>query len=177
MESKEPTRSQRFVAAMLEQCARDKGFAARLRRADNPDTEPYAYGILCAFGVNLERNEERRPFALIGAALSRDKRGRDGDLGLGEALRHCVEDEEQGAARLRRLLVCRRQEEVCRLLRPLLAYMAAKEAPLCHARLLDELLDFPSEKARRRIRLRWAQGYYGHDVEDETAEKGEACAS
>ena len=102
MESKEPTRSQRFVAAMLEQCARDKGFAARLRRADNPDTEPYAYGILCAFGVDLKQDKERRPFALIGAALSRDKRGRDGDLGLGEALRHCVEDEEQGAARLRR---------------------------------------------------------------------------
>lgn len=176
MENREPTRSQRFVTAMLEQCARDKGFAARLRRADNPDTEPYAYGILCAFGVDLERDEERRPFALIGAALSRDKRGRDGDLGLGEALRRCVEDEEQGAARLRRLLVCRRQEEVCRLLRPLLAYMAAKEAPLCHARLLDELLDFPSEKARRRIRLRWAQEYYGHDVEAET-EEGEACAS
>ena len=176
MESKEPTRLQRFVAAMLEQCARDKGFAARLRRADNPDTEPYAYGILCAFGVDLERDEERRPFALIGAALSRDKRGRDGDLGLGEALRRCVEYEEQGAARLRRLLVCRRQEEVCRLLRPLLSFLAAKEAPLCHARLLDDLLAFPAEHARRRIRLRWAQEYYGHDVEAET-EEGEACAS
>ena len=177
MESKEPTRSQRFVTAMLEQCAQDKGFAARLRRADNPDTEPYAYGILCAFGVDLERDEERRPFALIGAALSRDKRGRDGDLGLGEALRLCVEDEEQGAARLRRLLVCRRQEEVCRVLRPLLSFLAAREAPLCHARLLGELLAFPSDAARQRIRLRWAREYYGHDVEAETAEEGEACAS
>ena len=69
MENREPTRSQRFVADILEQCARDKGFAARLRRADNPDTEPYASGILCAFGVDLERDAERRPFALIGAAL------------------------------------------------------------------------------------------------------------
>ena len=53
MESKEPTRSQRFVTAMLEQCAQDKGFAARLRRADNPDTEPYAYGILCGAPLYL----------------------------------------------------------------------------------------------------------------------------
>lgn len=176
MENSEPTRSQRFVAAMLDRCAQDKGFAARLRRADNPDTEPYAYGILSAFGVNLEQDDERRPFALIGAALSRDKRGQDGSLGLGAALRHCVEDREQGAARLRRLLVCRRQEEACRVLRPLLSLLAAKQAPLCHARLLDDLLAFPSENARRRIRLRWAQEYYGHADEAE-AEEGEACAS
>lgn len=176
MENREPTRSQRFVAAMLEQCARDKGFAARLRRADNPDTAPYAYGILCAFGVDLERDDERQPFALIGAALSRDKRGQDGGLGLGAALRRCVEDEEQGAARLRRLLVCRRQDEVCRVLRPLLSLLAAREAPLCHARLLDDLLAFRFEEARQRIRLRWAREYYGHADEAETPE-GEACAS
>lgn len=176
MKKWEPTRLQHIVTAILEQCAQDKGFAARLRRADNPDTEPYAYGILCALGVDLERDAERRPFALIGAALSRDKRGQDGDLGLGAALRHCVEDEEQGAARLRRLLVCRRQEEVCRVLRPLLSFLAAKETPLCHARLLGELLAFPSDDARRRIRLRWAQEYYGHDVEAETTEEG-TCAS
>ena len=90
MENKELTRSQRFVAAVLARCREDKGFAARLRRADNPDTEHYAYGLLVAFGIALERDGERRAHALIGASLSRGKREQDGTLGLGEALRRCV---------------------------------------------------------------------------------------
>lgn len=155
--------SQAFVAAVLERCERDGGFAANLRRADNPATEHYAYGLLAAFGIDLERDEERRPFALIGAALSRIKAARDGSLGLGEALRRCVESADQGEARLRRMLACRRQEEACGLARPLLSLIAARNVPLCHARLLEDLLDFHSDndEARRRICLRWAREFYG----------------
>lgn len=171
----EQTRSQRFVAAVLERCAQDKGFAARLRRADNPDTEHYAYGLLAAFGISLECDEERRPFALIGAALSRSAGDRDGSLGLGEALRRCVESEEQGGARLRRMLACRRQEEACRMLRPLLSLIAARQAPLSHARLLDDLQAFRFEEARRRVRLRWAQEYYGTTPPGEDGEN-DPCA-
>ena len=91
-EKKKPSRSQTFVAAVLKRCECDRAFAANLRRADNPDTEHYAYGPLAAFGIALERDGERRPFALIGAGLSRSKAARDGSLGLGEALRRCVAD-------------------------------------------------------------------------------------
>lgn len=167
MEQQEQTRSQRFVAAILEQCARDKGVAARLRRADNPDTEYYAYGLLCAFGVALERDEERQPFALIGAALSRSKLDHDGSLGLGKALRNCADSAEQSEARLRRMLACRRQDEACRTLRPLLSLIQAKDEPLCYARLLDELLAFRLEEARRRICRRWAQEFYEKDAPEE----------
>lgn len=164
MENKEPTRSQRFVAAVLARCREDKGFAARLRRADNPDTEYYAYGLLVAFGINLEDNRERRAHALIGTSLSRSKREQDGTLGLGKALRNCVESEEQGEARLRRMLACRTQEEACRILRPLLSLIAARDIPLCHARLLDDLLVFHFDDARRRICLSWAQEFYDKRV-------------
>ncbi len=161
MENKEQTRSQRFVDTILTRCREDKSFAARLRRADNPDTEHYAYGLLVAFGIALECDEERRAHALIGASLSRSKRERDGTLGLGEALRRCVEKEEQGEARLRRMLACRTQDEACRMLRPLLALIAARDMPLCHARLLDDLMAFRFDAARRRICLRWAREFYG----------------
>ena len=178
MEKQEQTRPQRFVTAILEQCTRDKGFAARLRRADNPDTEHYAYGILCAFGISLECDEERQPFALIGAALSRSKREHDGFLGLGKALRDCVDSEEQGEARLRRVLSCRRQEEACRTLRPLLSLIQAKDVSLGYARLLEELLAFRFEESRRRICRRWAQEFYGKTAPADTpAEEENPCAS
>ncbi len=177
MENKKQTRSQRFVDAVLARCREDKGFAARLRRADNPDTEHYAYGLLVDFGIALERDGERRAHALIGASLSRGKREQDGTLGLGEALRRCVESEEQGEARLRRMLACRTREEACRMLRPLLALIAARDMPLCHARLLDDLLAFHFDDARRRICLRWAQEFYGKLVPAESAPGGkeDAC--
>lgn len=178
MEDKEQTRSQRFVTTILKRCREDKGFAARLRRADNPDTEHYAYGLLVAFGIALERDEERRPHALVCASLSRSKCEQDGSLGLGEALRRCVEREEQGEARLRRMLACRTQGEACRMLRPLLALIAARDVPLCHARLLDDLLAFRFDDARRRICLRWAQEFYGKLAPAVSApdREGDVCA-
>ena len=64
-----------FVAFVLKRSQEDAGFAARLRRADNPDTEDQSWGILAAF-VNLERDAERLPYAVIGAALCRFKEPR-----------------------------------------------------------------------------------------------------
>ena len=58
-------RERQFVARVLEKCKKDAGFAARLRRADNPDTEYYALGDLCTLGINIEDDSERLPFALI----------------------------------------------------------------------------------------------------------------
>ncbi|MDM8216682.1 type I-E CRISPR-associated protein Cse2/CasB [Desulfovibrio piger] len=176
MENRKQERARRFVTAILERCREDKGFAARLRRADNPDTEHYAYGALASFGIALEDDEERRPHAVIAAGLSRSGREQDGSLGLGEALRRCVESEEQGEARLRRMLACRTTEEVCRMLRPLLSFIAARDAPLCHARLLDDLLSFRFEDGRRRVCLRWAQEYYGRSASDADGQAGEGDA-
>lgn len=96
MKSNEQTRAQRFVSWTLARCAQDPGFAACLRRADNPDTEHYALGALCVFGVDVENDAERLPFATVGAALCRRKSEQDGGLGLGAALRACCEDAEQG---------------------------------------------------------------------------------
>lgn len=174
MESNEHPRAQRFVSSVLARCGQDNGFAARLRRADNPDTEYYALGDLCNLGINVENDFERLPFALVGAALCRHSPPRDGGMNLGEALRACFEEEKQGATRLRRLLACDRQDELCRVLRPVLSLVAARASDrgvsLCYAGLLDDLLDFRSDFRQQRIKLQWAQGYYRNKAKEETPE-------
>lgn len=161
---KKPDKPQRFVAFVLDRCATDNGFAARLRRADNPDTEYQSYEILAGFGVDIEKDYERLPFALVGAALARLRTPQDGAAGLGRALKSCFEDGEQGDARLRRLLACDRQDELCGILRPLLSLLSAKsKQPLCHVRLLRELLFF--NRNAQRTKLGWAREYYDYQAE------------
>lgn len=161
------TRGGRFVERALRRCAEDAGFAARLRRADNPDTEYQSWGDLANLGTNVEWDDERLPCALVGAALARLKTDGDGKADLGAALRACFDEQNAGEARLRRLLACERVDELCVVLRPLLRLMANKSGkPLCHAALLDDMLSFPNQG--QRIKLRWARSFYGapaHEAE------------
>ena len=98
MNEQQTSREERFVAFVLKRSQEDTGFAARLRRADNPDTEYQSWDTLAAFGVNLEQDAERLPFALVGAALCRIKPERDGTASLGMALRSCFEDRTGGCS-------------------------------------------------------------------------------
>ena len=158
-------RAEQFVAYVLRRCSEDKGFAARLRRADNPDTEYQSYEMLVRFGVNIENDAERGAFLLIGAALARLQPRQDGTASLGGALKSCFEEGEQGDARLRRLLACDRQDELYRILRPLLMLIADKQTRLlCYSRLLKEVLYF--SRNGQRTKLAWAQEYYGYRVTD-----------
>ena len=178
MNEQQTSREERFVAFVLKRSQEDTGFAARLRRADNPDTEYQSWDTLAAFGVNLEQDAERLPFALVGAALCRIKPERDGTASLGMALRSCFEDTEQGAVRLRRLRACDSSEEACRIVRPMLTLIAAKtRKPLNFARLLKELLRFGGSVSER-IKIRWAQDFYRNQedgAEAKTPDAGETA--
>ena len=174
-EAKRKTRGQRFVAAVLQRLQREnsRGFAARMRRADNPDTEHQSWGDLMALGVNIEKDAERLPYALVGAALCRQKTPGEGSLGLGEALRGCFSEIEQGEMRLRRLLACGSISELAGVLRPVLRLVASKnDKPVCWADLLDDLLYFQG-KWRQRILLRWASGYYGRAADAAVPQGGQ----
>jgi CRISPR system Cascade subunit CasB len=158
-------RAARFVAGITEKCATDKGLAARLRRADNPSTEYQSWEALASYGVDLEKEWERLPYATISAALAKAKAPRNGTLGLGQAIAACYEDgrkSEQAKARLRRLLACDSMAEVCRIVRPLFSLIDSKVSqPLDYARLLRQLQRFNLDSTR--VKAQWAQEFYGNN--------------
>ncbi|MDD2967381.1 MAG: type I-E CRISPR-associated protein Cse2/CasB [Desulfovibrionaceae bacterium] len=156
---RQPDKAERFVQTIIRHCATNTGFAARLRRADNPDTEYHSWELLVKLGINLDKDWERLPCALIAAAVARAQLSSDGSAGLGRALRSCFSEDEQGSLRLRRLLACERLDELCRVLRPMLRLIESKHTqPLCYGRLLGELMSFAYRA--QRVKLGWAQDFY-----------------
>lgn len=168
-------REDSFVASVIVRCRDDKGLAARLRRADNPATEFQSWDFLAAWNIDLERNEQRLPFATVAAAIARAKVEANGALSLGQAIARCYEDgnqSDQAKTRLRRLLTCDDLPELCRVLRPVLTLIESRVAhPLDYARLLRQLRAFgratgsDSTQWLQRIKAQWAQEFYGHKAE------------
>jgi len=162
------SKASRFVEGVMARCTKDKGLAARLRRADNPNTEYQSWELLAAFNIDLEKDYERLPYAAISAALARSKFEKNGQLKLGEAIANCYSnngdsgtESAQGKARLRRLLACSDTPEACRILRPLFALITSKGTqPLDYARVLNQLLSFNWQP--ERIKAQWAQEFYGY---------------
>ncbi len=174
------SREDKFVASVIERCQTDKGLAARLRRADNPATEYQSWELLVGYGVDLERDHERLPFATVAAHIARAKPEANGNLGLGRAIASAYDDgnqSDQAKARLRRVLACDDLAELCRILRPLLTLISSRVTrPLDHVRLLKQLRKFgfatwkADAQQMQRIKAQWAQEFYGHK-----AEAGEAA--
>jgi CRISPR system Cascade subunit CasB len=158
----------RFVDGVMARCASDKGLAARLRRADNPNTEYQSWELLASFNIDLEKEYERLPYAVVSAAIARSKFEKNGRLKFGQAIASCYSnggdsgnESAQAKARLRRLLACGDTSEVCRILRPLFALIGSKVSqPLDYARLLKQLLGFYWQP--ERIKAQWAQEFYGY---------------
>lgn len=162
-----PSRDERFVNAILQRCAKDKGIVARLKRADNPNTEYQSWEVLGALGIDLERDYQRLPYATVAATIAKSKASVNGKLTLGRAIAACYEDgrdSSQAKARLRRLLACDDLGEVCRILRPILTLIDSKAGqPLDFARLLRQLRNFPFHT--QSIKAQWAQEFYGQAAE------------
>ena len=150
----------RFVTDVIKRCHSDKGLAARLRRADNPATEYQSWELLAAYGIDLEKEYERLPYATVAAAIARSKADQNGTLTLGQAIAGCFADgnaSDQAKARLRRLLACDSASEACRILRPMFSLMESRiSRPLDFARVLKQLLRF-----NEHTRASWAQEFYG----------------
>lgn len=163
-------RSATFVGYLFTRCQEDKGFAARLRRADNPATEYQSWDTLCRFGINLELESERLPHALIAAAIARADQQSNGGLSLGQAVARAFPDgsqSDQAKARIRRLLACDDVSEVCLILRPLLSLIRSRvKAPVDYVRLLNDLRWFNHNS--ERVKARWAQEFYHRLAEEES---------
>ncbi|MCB1704625.1 MAG: type I-E CRISPR-associated protein Cse2/CasB [Halioglobus sp.] len=151
-----------FVEAVITRCLSDKGLSARLRRADNPATEYQSWDLLGRMGIDLENDNQRLPFVTVAAAIAKTKAEKNGRLSLGSALAACYEDgnkSDQATARLRRLLACNELEELCRILRPMLALIDSKvDQTLDFTRLLIQLRKFGYNA--QSIKAQWAQEFY-----------------
>lgn len=173
VETTEPTRSDQqtsskglaFVDYVINRCQTDKGLRAALARADNPATEYQSWEVLAGFHVNLEYENQRLPYATIGAAIARAKADKNGSISIGQAIARCYEDgnaSDQAKAKLRRLLACDTVAEVCRIVRPLLSLTESKSNSVVdYAGLLNDLLWFGHADSQPRIKARWAQSFYG----------------
>ncbi len=168
------SKSQAFVEYIIDRIAKNKGFAAALKRADNPATEYQSWEYLAAFNIDLEKPWERLPFATVAAAIAKEKSAHNGNEGIGRAIAKCYDDgnqSDQAKAKLRRLLACDSVEEACRILRPLFSLIASRgNSSLNYARLLEQLLKFHWES--ERIKSQWAQEFYKYD---QSAAKKEAA--
>ena len=179
---KTPLPYERFIDHVIEHCRkddprdlrrRDKGFAARLRRADNPATEYQSWELLASFKIDLTNENMRLPFVTVAAAIARARVERNGDLSLGRAIAACYPEgceSEPAKMRLRRLLACDDVGELCRLLRPLLKLIASRvKQPLDYLRLLRQLRGFTFDA--ERIKAQWAQDFYRQPVASDSEEE------
>lgn len=166
------SRQQAFVNYLIDLCQRDKGAAAALRRADNPTTEYQSWEYLAAFSIDLENPFERIPYATIAAAIARAKPDSNGSTGIGKAIALCYDDRsesDQAKAKLRRLLACDSTEEVCRILRPLLALVESRiGAVLDYVTLLKQLTWFKHNN--NSVKTLWANEFYRQTTSIETEE-------
>jgi CRISPR system Cascade subunit CasB len=179
VELTEPTRSdkqkankaQAFVDYVINRCQSDKGIRAALTRADNPATEYQSWEVLAGFHVNLEYENQRLPYATIGAAIARAKAEKNGAVAIGQAIARCYEEgnaSDQAKAKLRRLLSCETVAEACRIVRPLLSLIQSKSnSTVDYAGLLNDLLWFGHADSQNRIKARWAQSFYGKKPAEE----------
>ncbi len=155
-------KSAEFVDYLFTRCQRDKGFAARLRRADNPSTEYQSWEVLVKFNINLDFAWERLPYALVAASIARSGASANGRLPLGRSIARAFkgrEDSDPAKMRLRRLLACDKSEEACRILRPLLTLIQSKVSEtLDYKGLLKDLLGF--NRNLQRVKAGWATQFY-----------------
>lgn len=154
-------RDERFMHHAIARCQQSKGWAAQLRRADNPASEHQVWDLLIEFNIDL--GEERLPYLTLVAAMAKAKVARNGSLSFGRAIAASYEDgsdSEQAKARLRRVLACNDVPELCRIVRPLLALIDNRVSePLNYVRLLKQMRGFAFDA--QRIKAQWAQEFYG----------------
>ncbi len=153
-----------FVQTVIKRCREDKGYAARLRRADNPATEYQSWEILASFGIDLERPNERLPYSVVGAGIAKAKLEENGRYPLGAALASCYQQGRESppaAARMRRLLACQDTVELCRVIRPVLSLIANRGTlHMDYAELLRDLIYFNWRK--KDIKAKWAMKFYSY---------------
>ena len=143
----------------------DSAFRAALKRADNPATEYQSWEYLADYGVQLDKDYVRLPYAMVFAAMAKSGMESDGIYGLGQALCAAYDwdkESEPARSKLRRIIACSDVAELCSVLRSVLQFIASKNVPVCYQNLLNDLIYFGDGE---RMKSKWAQQFYGTNTE------------
>ena len=158
-------RSDDFVSYLFSLKGKDKGMLASFKRADNEAYEWKTWQVLRRF-VDLERDDERRTFALVGACIAKSKQTVNGTVCLGRAFRIAAGDEGGNYSPcFMRVLSAESLDELLVILRPSLAYLTNQCGNLDFCGILADVLSF--KYRRDSIRVRWAKDYLANDGEEE----------
>lgn len=139
----------------------DTAFRAAMTRADNPQTEYQSWRYLIELGeVDLKIDWQRRAYALVGAAIARERTTKEGTQSLGEALKMCCikpgEVDDSVDRRFRRIMACDSREELITVLRQIIRYLQSNEkVSLKYGKLLDDIRYFGE-----RVKTDWAKAFY-----------------
>lgn len=154
-----------FVRHILQVCARSKGDAAHLRRADSDQETDKPWQILATFNLDLTNREAILPYITVMSAIARSEARYSGTLNIGAALAKSFKDaakNEQAQARLRRLLACDSLLDLTQVLRPMLALINSRGVRgLDYVQMLRDLKGFRYDDSRSRTKARWAGGFFG----------------
>ncbi|AEC02348.1 type I-E CRISPR-associated protein Cse2/CasB [Parasphaerochaeta coccoides] len=148
--------------------SKNKRLLAKLKKADHEETEFLCWDILVHW-VDLEKTVQRRAYGLIAAGFAKSKDEGDGSLGLGDSLYQSFASTNKGgepdtsseAARLSRILSCSSALELIDVLRPIINLLISRSITLSFKQLLSDILSFDNEERRQKIRVHWAQQFYG----------------
>ena len=143
----------------------DSAFRVALKRADNPATEYQSWEYLADYGVRLDNDWKRIPYATVFAAAAKSGMDSDGKYGLGQALCAAYDwdkKSEPARSKLRRIIACSDVLELCSVLRSVLQFIASKNVSVCYQSLLDDLIYFGDGE---RVKSKWAQQFYGTNLE------------
>jgi len=149
-----------FVKYIIDLCQKDNAAAAKLRRADNPKTENQSWGILTGLNIDLEKEWERLPHALVAAFIAKAKISHDGNIRLGRAILECYPGGNSDAAekKLRRLISCSSTEEFCNQLKPIISLIQSRGVSLNYSLLLQSIKFFSLDPERQKRTI--AQDFY-----------------
>ena len=128
---------------------------------------------LCLLGVNIEDKFILAIYSTVGAAVCRRRLTQDGNLSFGESLAACLKENDRNLEdnlknlRLRRLLACEGVQELCQVLRPILALIQSRSVQISYSEILKDLLDFRWDNKRKSVKLHWAKDFYNKTINED----------
>jgi CRISPR type I-E-associated protein CasB/Cse2 len=149
----------------------DRGKLAALKRGFSETTEHYAWPHIAPHCDITDPRQRAIWLTIAGAAALLEPKGfmRSNVGNMGATMREIALGSKQSKkpedvlnsfeARFRRLLTCQTTEELCKHLIRAIRAAEAKEKPVDVVKLFWDLQDWEN-RAKRDVRVEWAQGYW-----------------